>query len=130
MLFLQTKNDMEWFTGTVIKGMQNGRKINFPTANLLSDYTKSTETGVYAAEVLLHKKHYYGMLYIGTRPTLNFTQKVIELHLFDFHGDIYNEILQFRVIQKIREEKKFDNMNQLAMQIEEDEKAIRNIINI
>jgi riboflavin kinase/FMN adenylyltransferase len=118
---------MDWLTGTVIKGLQNGRKMNFPTANLQLNNTITIEVGVYAAEALLHNRHYYGMLYVGTRPTLHLTQKVIELHLFDFQGNIYDTSLSFRIIKKIREDKKFDNMTQLAEQIAEDERIIRGI---
>ena len=119
---------MNWLTGMVIKGLQNGRKINFPTANLQLDSSATIEAGVYAAEALLHNRHCYGMLYVGTRPTLRLTQKVIELHLFDFQEDIYDTSLQFRIIKKVREDKKFDDMKQLAKQITEDERIIREII--
>ena len=119
---------MDWLTGTVIEGLQNGRKINFPTANLQLNDPITIETGVYAAEALLHNRHYYAMLYVGTRPTLHLTQKVIELHIFDFREDIYDTNLQFRIIKKVREDKKFNDMTQLMKQIIEDERVIREII--
>jgi riboflavin kinase/FMN adenylyltransferase len=119
---------MDWIMVTVIKGLQNGRKIDFPTANLQLNSPITIEAGVYAAEALLHKCRYYGMLYVGTRPTLNLTQKVVELHLFDFQENIYDATLQFRIIEKIREDKKFEDMTHLARQIAEDERIIRKII--
>jgi riboflavin kinase/FMN adenylyltransferase len=120
--------NMEWITGTVIKGLQNGRKLNYPTANLQLDSSVNIESGTYAAEALLHNRHLYGMLYVGIRPTLHLTQKVVELHIFDFQESIYDATLQFRIIKKIREEKQFENMEQLALQIAEDKRAVQQLI--
>ncbi len=108
-----------WFIGQVIQGNQNGRKYGFPTANiLLIDRTRSIDTGVYATEVLLGNQKIRGMLYVGTRPTLNLQNISVEIHLFDFNQDIYGEEIQFRILKKFHEDKKFSSIQELILAIE------------
>lgn len=119
--------------GTVVGGFQNGRKIGFPTANLLVDDEKLVPaTGVYHVRVATQQQDsermYYGMLNIGTRPTLdNGTQRSIEVNIFDFHDDIYSQQLRIEFLRFIRHEQKFESIEQLQQQLEKDEMLCRNM---
>ncbi len=109
--------------GTVIRGMQVGRTIGFPTANLeVQDPGKLVPAhGIYAVEVEVEGQEHRGMLYIGRRPTLDDKNKtVIELHIFDFHGDLYGKKVTVFFKKFIRHDKKFDNIEALKSAIEND----------
>ncbi len=111
--------------GKVVKGFQNGRKMGFPTANLEVDNEKLIPAnGVYVVRVC--SMPHLGMLNIGTRPTLdNGNERSIEVNIFDFHKDIYSQTLRVELLKFIREEKRFDNVEQLKLQLEMDEKMCR-----
>lgn len=114
-------------TGTVVKGYQNGRKLGFPTANVQINFSNKLipADGVYIVKVNNFKeKSYFGMLNIGSRPTLN-TGRSIEVHLFDFQEEIYGEILTVEFFKKIRDEKRFDSKEDLLEQLKLDEKTTR-----
>lgn len=110
--------------GTVVSGNQLGRKLGFPTANIeSSDKNKIIPGyGVYAVKVKLKAAEFNGMLNIGTRPTFNNNadNRSIEVNIFDFDGDIYGQEITLRFVNKIRDEEKFDDMNQLAEQLKKD----------
>ncbi len=80
-------------TGLVVKGDQLGRQLGYPTANLKIDsrYKLIPADGIYAVSVKLENHYYKGMLYIGLRPTVDGTRRVIEVNLFNFNRDIYGE---------------------------------------
>lgn len=111
--------------GTVIKGLQNGRKFGFPTANIALDEETNLAVGVYAAWVETSTKKYKAMLYVGTRPTLNLNNISIEIHLLDFKGDLYGKRLSFDIATKIRDEEKFKSTEKLIAQLRLDRKAVR-----
>ena len=79
-------------SGTVTKGQSLGRTINFPTANLLIDSQHKIipPKGVYLVSIFHHQNQYYGMMNIGTRPTLNGDKQTIEVHIFEFDKNIYD----------------------------------------
>jgi riboflavin kinase / FMN adenylyltransferase len=110
--------------GTVVEGQRVGRKIGFPTANIeTSDPHKLIPGyGVYAVEVLLSGKKYGGMLNIGSRPTFNKNadNRSIEVHIFDFSGDIYNKEITLVFTGKIRNEQKFSGIEALTEQLKKD----------
>lgn len=112
------------FSGTVVEGMQLGRKIQFPTANIrLGDKFKLIpKNGVYAVRVFLLGKTYDGMMNIGIRPTVNkqIENKSIEVHLFDFQADIYGRNMGVQAIQYLRDEQKFASVDELRAQLEID----------
>ncbi len=116
------------YHGIVIKGLQNGRKFGFPTANIALEEETSLETGVYAAWVETNTNKYKAMLYVGTRPTLNLNNISIEIHLLDFKGDLYGQRLSFDIVTKIREEKKFKSTNELIAQLRLDRKDVRTVL--
>lgn len=110
--------------GTVVGGKRLGRKLGFPTANIMaSDKHKIIPGyGVYAVNVLINESNFKGMLNIGTRPTFNRNadNRSIEVHIFDFSGDIYGHEITLQFVDKIREEQKFDNVEMLVEQLRKD----------
>ncbi len=117
--------------GTVVGGYRVGRTIGFPTANLrVTDPDKLIPAdGVYAVRVSLQDKTYGGMLSIGVRPTLdNGSDRSIEVHIFDFHGDIYDQPLRVSFVCRTRGEMKFDSVEGLIAQLHRDEAEVRRIL--
>jgi len=119
-------------SGKVIEGMRLGRKIGFPTANIVaSDRHKLVPAdGVYAVFVETGGKVYQGMLNIGIRPTVNYNadHKSIEVHIFDFDRDIYNSEITLFFIEKIRDEQKFSGIDELRLQLIKDRLVSINIL--
>ncbi len=113
--------------GTVVEGKRMGRIIGFPTANIeASDPHKLIPGyGVYAVEVLISNKRYGGMLNIGSRPTFNKNadNRSIEVHIFDFSGDLYHKEITLVFTKKIRDEQKFSGIETLAEQLKKDKVA-------
>lgn len=118
--------------GMVVIGNQLGRRINYPTANVqLEDNQKLIPSdGVYACKCHFNGRKYSGMVNIGIRPTIsdNPDNRTIEAHLFDFNEDIYNQRLEIVLIAKVREEKKFASIDELKIQLNADEKYVRNLL--
>lgn len=113
-------------TGTVVKGQQIGSNIGFPTANLeiVQQHKLIPPNGIYAAYVVHEKQRYQGMLYIGHRPTLkSFTNRTIEVNIFDFDKDIYGDKLKLELVSFIREDQKFENLDSLREQLEKDRQS-------
>lgn len=117
--------------GSVQPGKQLGRSIGFPTANivLLDTYKLVPGDGAYAVEVV-HKSHLYqGMLNIGIRPTVDGASRVIEVHIFDFEGDLYGQELRVFFVKKIRAEQKFKSIEALKAQLKQDMETAKAILN-
>lgn len=106
-------------SGEVVEGQQIGRSIGFPTANILvkDDYKLLPKNGVYAVNVQVENRQYKGMLNLGNRPTVAGEQKTIEVHLFDFSGNLYHKQVSVAFIQFLREEKKFADLAALKSQL-------------
>jgi len=110
-------------TGRVIEGFKVGRTIGYPTANLaISDPDKLIPAiAVYAVRVKWNSSTYKGMLNIGHRPTFDNGSNIsIEVHILDFKEDIYNQVLEVDFICKIRDEKKFKDIDELKKQLQND----------
>ena len=108
--------------GIVQKGRQVGKKIGFPTCNIdIQDYVLA-KPGVYAVKVLRKnsKKYIKGIANLGYRPTFNQNGILLEVHLFNFSGNLYNKLLSVEFLKFIRKEKKFKNINELRTQIKKD----------
>ena len=107
--------------GTVIKGLQLGRKLGFPTANIkYPEKIVKIPFGVYKCEVFLDKR-YDAILNWGIKPTINKTKEpILEAHILDFDGDLYGKDIKIEVLDKIRNEQKFDNLEELKEQIKKD----------
>lgn len=108
--------------GTVVAGDQIGRQLNFPTANLLIEekYKLIPGRGVYAVRVRVGEDWHKGMLNIGHRPTLPGRDFSIEVHILNFEGDLYGSTISIELINRIRDEKKFENLDALKEQLEMD----------
>jgi riboflavin kinase/FMN adenylyltransferase len=108
-------------TGRVGHGRKLGRTIGVPTANLLLKRRVSPVSGVFAVSVLgIDDKIYQGVANIGQRPTVQGVRQQLEVHLFDFKGDLYGMQLEVVLEHKLREEVRFDSFAQLKVQIDKD----------
>jgi len=119
-------------TGRVTGGMQLGRKLSYPTANLqLEEQAKLVPPdGVYACFVKVTGKYYGGMVNIGYRPTVNtqMDNRSIEVHILDFHEEIYSEEVTLQFIARTRDEMRFADIEALKAQLQQDESTIREIL--
>jgi riboflavin kinase / FMN adenylyltransferase len=115
--------------GTVVSGDNLGKKIGFPTANLSAHNEQFPPNGVYFAESKLDGVVYPGVVNLGYRPTVNTgrSERILEIHLFDFEREIYGKNLEVRFIRYLRPEKKFESIEALACQIEADVKQAREL---
>jgi riboflavin kinase/FMN adenylyltransferase len=104
-------------TGRVAHGAKLGRTIGFPTANIHLKRLVVPVQGVYAVQVLIADAIHFGVANIGFRPTVNGTRSQLEVHIFDFKGDLYGKQLQIQVCHKLRDEQKFPSFSALQTQI-------------
>ncbi|WP_100752439.1 bifunctional riboflavin kinase/FAD synthetase [Vibrio salilacus] len=113
-------------SGRVSHGRKLGRTIGFPTANIPLKRCVSPVSGVYAVEVLgLGEQAFGGVANIGNRPTVNGIRQQLEVHLFDFKANLYGKQLEIVLLDKIRDEHKFESFDALKQQIELDAEAAR-----
>ncbi len=122
-------------TGKVIKGDQIGRKIGFPTANLFIEesYKLIPSDGIYAVRVDFKSKESNlkranGMAYIGHRPTINGMSRNIEVNIFDFKEDIYGQTIRLNFLEYMRDDQKFNSLEELKEQLSLDEIKARNLL--
>ena len=109
--------------GRVVSGDKRGKKLGFPTANLEVEPGQALPTGgVYACRAYIDGQSYPAMTNIGTRPTFGGGPRLIEVYLLDYNGDLYGQELAIDIIERLRDEKKFDTPEQLIKQIAEDVK--------
>jgi riboflavin kinase / FMN adenylyltransferase len=111
-----------FITGTVIKGKGLGRTINFPTANIniTATYKLIPSDGVYVVKSKIEDRTVFGMMNIGTNPTVNGKTRSIEVHFFNFNKDIYNSELKIEFLKRLRSEEKFKNLEALKTQLKKD----------
>ena len=116
------------FTGKVVAGSQLGRQLGFPTANLVVDDARKLlpARGVYAVRVRLTDGRVLGgMLNVGTRPTVasDESELTLEVHLFDFSGDLYGSMLSVHLVAHLRAEQPFPSLSSLQVQLQQDQLA-------
>ncbi|MEI8292757.1 MAG: bifunctional riboflavin kinase/FAD synthetase [bacterium] len=112
--------------GTVARGAGLGGKLGFPTANIAATGLQYPSNGVYAIEARFHGHTVRGVANIGVRPTV--AEKgppLLEVHLFDFSGDLYDQDIEVAFLHFLRGEKKFGNLEELRKQIEKDAATAR-----
>ncbi len=117
--------------GVVVQGDKIGSTIDFPTANIFvkEDYKLIPANGVYAVKVFINDCEFSGMLNIGERPTISESgEKRIEVHIFDFNKDIYQQKIKVDFVKMIRKEKTFANLEELKQQLQIDENKCRTIL--
>jgi riboflavin kinase/FMN adenylyltransferase len=117
-------------TGIVSKGKQLGRSIGYPTANIKIEesYKLIPHNGVYIAQSIINGKVVYGMMNIGTRPTVDGTNQTIEINFFDFNADLYNQKITVSLLKRMRDEQKFESVDALQKQLGFDKKAAQTYI--
>ncbi|MBV8377414.1 MAG: bifunctional riboflavin kinase/FAD synthetase [Verrucomicrobia bacterium] len=115
--------------GTVAQGRQLGRRLGFPTANLRAHNELFPPNGVYAAKAWFQEKEYGGVVNIGVRPTIESEtgERILELHLFDFDQEIYDEDVEVAFLEYLRPEQKFSGVDELRAQIERDAEKARKV---
>ena len=105
------------FSGKVVFGNKVGRTIGVPTANIWVPKSNLPIKGVYAVKALVKGETFNGIANMGVRPTVGGTSPVLEIHIFDFNEEIYGCRIEVEFYQKIRDEKKFENLDKLKEQI-------------
>jgi riboflavin kinase/FMN adenylyltransferase len=107
-------------SGRVVRGKQLGRQLGFPTANIALTGS-GIKDGVYAVRVQIGGACKRGVANVGTRPTISDApERFLEVHLFDFEGDIYEQTIDVELVAYLRPEQKFESVEALRLQIEQD----------
>lgn len=117
-------------TGIVTKGKGLGRQLNFPTANIYikEEYKLIPKNGVYVVKAKLNNSTVFGMMNIGYNPTVNGTQKTIEVNFFNFNDDLYGKKIKVDILERIRDEVKFNSINDLKVQLTKDQETATSLI--
>jgi riboflavin kinase/FMN adenylyltransferase len=116
-----------YITGRVIKGDMVARTFGYPTANIKLHQLCRPKYGVYSARVIIDGKIYRGMANLGTRPTLDGYNELLEINIFDYSSNLYDKEIKVELLDYIRDEIKFNNIEDLIIQIKQDEQKIRNL---
>ena len=119
------------FKGKIVRGDGRGRKLGFPTANLSTENEDKLipAKGIYAAECVVENEKHFGLLSLGSRPTFHKDGDIIpEFYIFDFDRDIYDQVMQVNLVEKIRDEEKFNSVDDLIIQMNKDEKTGKQIL--
>lgn len=119
-------------SGRIVSGYKVGRTLGFPTANIQPDDPMQLlpGIGVYAVWVEVEGERHKGMLYIGSRPTLdNGAQLSIEVHILQFSGDIYNDPIRVTFERFVRGDEKFDSLEALKAQLMRDREVVDQLLN-
>lgn len=116
--------------GEVMHGSKKGKELGYPTANILVEatYKLIPANGVYAVKIHLDDKEYSGMLNIGDNPTFDDKNWSIEVHIFEFDKNIYNQTVEISFIQRMRDEIKFSSVDELVEQMKDDELNAKRIL--
>jgi riboflavin kinase/FMN adenylyltransferase len=114
--------------GRVVHGFHRGKGLGFPTANLRLDGVVLPPDGVYAVHVDHHGVTYQGIANLGFNPTFQVPQRGLEVHIFDFEGDLYGHRVEISFEQRLRGEEKFPNPEALAKQIARDLENARRVL--
>lgn len=111
-----------FITGKVVRGDQIGRQIGYPTANIVVEekYKLIPGDGIFAVTVIIADQKYKGMAYIGSRPTVNGLTRNIEVNIFDFNEEIYNQTIRMEFHHYIRGDVKFSSLDELKVQLAQD----------
>ncbi|MEC4112984.1 bifunctional riboflavin kinase/FAD synthetase [Myroides pelagicus] len=116
-----------YFTGTVIHGKKLGRTLGFPTANFRVDetYKLIPKNGVYVVESTINGKRVKGMMSVGINPTFKDHPYSVEVNYLDWEGDLYGQVLKVRILDRVRDELKFSNLDELVSMLKDDERITR-----
>lgn len=116
-----------FLSGEVVKGHSRGKELGFPTANLKIDEDKIIpKNGVYLVKSIIDRQDIYGMMNIGYNPTFNNKSKKIETHFFNLNKNLYEKIIKIELLEYIREEKRFETVDDLIQRLKLDrEKCLK-----
>lgn len=119
-----------FLSGKIVTGKKIGRTIGFPTANIeiSENYKLIPRNGVYIISSKINNVKYFGMMNIGVNPTVEGLGQKIEVHFFDFNKNIYDEAVQIDIYYRIRDEKKYNSLDELKSQLKKDESTSREFI--
>lgn len=116
-------------SGKVVRGAQLGRKLGYPTANLRFGGKTPALSGIFATRVHgVGEAPWPSVSSLGTRPTINGREPLLEAHLFDFDGDLYSQRIEIEFVAKLREELKFDDLAAMVEQIHRDAHTARSLL--
>ncbi len=124
-----------FITGTVVEGNKLGRQIGFPTANIQLDTSDKLlpQNGVYVVKAEINKQIIDGMMNIGIRPTFGFEQLTIEVNLFNFNQNIYGHTIRIYILERLRDEMKFNSVEELKAKLfcdkHDSERQLKNYLN-
>lgn len=118
-------------TGTIVKGKGLGKQLGYPTANLYiaEPYKLIPKNGAYTVKSRLNDTTVYGMMNIGFNPTVNGTEKSVEINFFDFDTDLYEKTIQIDILARLRDEHKFESVEALKGQLARDKEKSLEFIN-
>ncbi|MFY9296444.1 MAG: bifunctional riboflavin kinase/FAD synthetase [Clostridiales bacterium] len=115
--------------GKVVHGFGRGRKLGYPTANLEFDTRKAVpKNGIYLTRVKIEGVYYWGMTNVGTNPTFNNEGLFVETYILDYNNTLYDTRIKLEFLKRIRDEKKFSNVEDLKNQIAKDVQWAKNYI--
>lgn len=115
--------------GEVVKGAERGRTLGFPTANIeVADRLLVPKNGVYATQVWLGDEEFHGVTNIGVRPSFDGGARTVEVHILDFDRFIYGERLDAAFVERLRDEKRFNDVDELIAQINRDVQQAREVL--
>ncbi len=104
-------------TRKVIHGRKIGRALGFPTANMSLEGYEDIPRGVYRSEVIIDGSTYRGMSNVGIRPSVGGKELLLETHVIDFSGDLYDRIITVRLVERLRDERRFASIGDLKEQL-------------
>lgn len=112
--------------GTVERGKQLARQLGYPTANVVAHNEQLPPDGVWSLEATIDGKQYKAIGNLGRRPTVETedARRLLEVHVFDFEGDLYDQVIDAKFLEYIRPEQKFDSVDALKAQIEADVRQV------
>ena len=119
-----------FITGKVVRGDQIGRQIGYPTANIVIEerYKLIPSDGIFAAKIKVDDMLYKGMAYIGSRPTINGISRNIEINIFDFNEEIYNQQVTLYFYNYVRGDVKFTGLDDLKIQLAKDKIDVQGLL--
>ncbi|WPU99479.1 bifunctional riboflavin kinase/FAD synthetase [Mucilaginibacter sp. cycad4] len=121
-----------FITGKVVRGDQIGRQLGYPTANIVVEekYKLIPCDGIFAVTVIVAGRTYKGMAYIGSRPTVNGLTRNIEVNIFDFNEEIYNQTIRMEFHHYIRGDVKFSSLEELKVQLAQDKVDVLKVMGL
>lgn len=117
-----------YIEGQVTEGEKRGRRIGFPTVNLNTDWDILPKVGVYATRAYVNNGKFGSITNVGYRPTFGENKLLVETHIFDFNSDLYGRRVKVEFVDRIRDEKRFENVDALVAQIKKDIVEVKKVL--